>query len=523
MILISSAAYVEQDLAVEVGRLPPAFLPIGNKRLYEYQIELLKVYGKEIFLSLPSTFNVPMHDLEILSSLGVTVIKVPDGLTLGNSVVFSWSSSGKLFTDLSILHGDTLFLNQEYQKLDSLSVHRNEGAYHRAQVRFGAKEGDHYGTAFVEEGELVVSGLFRFSNPQKLMQGILKNNGDFIKGLQAYSTAVGLSDVENGDWLDFGHLNSFFNSRSKMTTQRSFNMLSISPRQVTKSSNDLLKMKAEWSWFSNLPKALTLHTPALLSSFNESEGLGKYKLEYLYLLPLNDLMVFGCLSDANWRTIIEAAGSIISDFSRFGCNDTSLDELDALYLPKTIKRLRSIKSWDFSGDSENKKIYDREYLESLAERVGKYITPTSRARVAIVHGDFCFSNILYDSRTQSLKLIDPRGIDANGKLSIYGDQRYDVAKLFHSVVAGYDYIISGRYVIEDDKIFFYDEAKESILYDEFDRVFSNGLGFNMKEIIAINIHLFLLMIALHADRPDRQKAMLLNVHRLIDKYLKDMK
>lgn len=519
MILICSGAYVEQDLTVEVGRIPPAFLPIGNKRLYEYQVELLSSYGAEIYLSIPASYDVPRYDLEKFKQLNVIVIKVPDGLTLGNSIVFSWSASGKAFEELSILHGDTLFLNHNPLPTDSLSVHPNEGSYHRAQVRFGGGAENHYSSTFVNGGELVVSGMFRFSRPQKLMQAILENNGDFIRGLQSYSDNILLNDIKTGVWLDFGHLNSFFNSRSKMTTQRAFNSLRIDPRRVTKLSEDKLKMQAESGWFDALPRALTLHTPSLLESYTEDDVVGQYTLEYLYLLPLNDLMVFGRLSIANWRTIIGAAAQIIKDFKAFSCDAPDLKGLNALYLPKTLKRLNEVKNWDFAKSLKDAKLYDVQALEAMAKEASKFISPASQKHVAITHGDFCFSNILYDSRTQSLKLIDPRGIDANQNLTIYGDQRYDVAKFFHSLIAGYDYIIAGRYIIEDDELVFYEESDVSLLCEEFKSVFGDSLGFNVKEIIAINVHLFLSMLPLHADRPDRQKAMLLNAHQLFNRLI----
>jgi hypothetical protein len=517
VILICSGAYVEQDLTVEVGRIPPAFLPIGNRRLYEYQVELLSIHGKEIYLSIPASYDVPRYDLEKFKKLNVTVIKVPDGLSLGNSIVFSWSASGKVFEELSILHGDTLFLNHDTLPKDSLSVHPNEGSYHRAQVRFGGGVENHYSSAFVSEGELVVSGMFRFSQPQKLMQAILENNGDFIRGLQSYSDNIPLSDIETGVWLDFGHLNSFFNSRSKMTTQRAFNSLRIDPRQVTKLSEDKLKMQAESGWFNALPRALTLHTPALLDSYSEDDVLGHYTLEYLYLLPLNDLMVFGRLSTANWRTIISAAANIIKDFKKFPYEDPDLKGLNSLYLPKTLRRLSEVNNWDFANSLKDANLYNIQSLEVIAKEASNFISPALQEHVAITHGDFCFSNILYDSRTQSLKLIDPRGLDANQNLTIYGDQRYDVAKFFHSLIAGYDYIIAGRYIIEEDELVFYEESDVSLLYEEFKSVFGNSLGFSIKEIIAINVHLFLSMLPLHADRPDRQKAMLLNAHQLFNR------
>lgn len=40
MILITSAKYSLPDFSLEFGEIPPSFLPLGNKRLYEYQAKL---------------------------------------------------------------------------------------------------------------------------------------------------------------------------------------------------------------------------------------------------------------------------------------------------------------------------------------------------------------------------------------------------------------------------------------------------------------------------------------------------
>lgn len=39
--LIMSGGYIGTDMVAEFGMLPPAFLPVGNTRLYEYQIARL--------------------------------------------------------------------------------------------------------------------------------------------------------------------------------------------------------------------------------------------------------------------------------------------------------------------------------------------------------------------------------------------------------------------------------------------------------------------------------------------------
>ncbi|EOH3326653.1 capsular biosynthesis protein, partial [Campylobacter jejuni] len=50
MILITSAKYSFSDFTLEFGKIPPSFLPLGNKRLYEYQIELFKNFNQKFFL-----------------------------------------------------------------------------------------------------------------------------------------------------------------------------------------------------------------------------------------------------------------------------------------------------------------------------------------------------------------------------------------------------------------------------------------------------------------------------------------
>ena len=63
-----------------------------------------------------------------------------------------------------------------------------------------------------------------------------------------------------------------------------------------------------------------------------------------------------------------------------------------------------------------------------------------------MHGDFGFSNILFNARAGRIKTLNPRGA-WNGHASPYGDTRYDLAKLAGSVVGRYDQIIAGRYCI----------------------------------------------------------------------------
>jgi hypothetical protein len=229
------------------------------------------------------------------------------------------------------------------------------------------------------------------------------------------------------------------------------------------------------------------------------------------LLPLNDLYVFGKQSLGFWKQVFLSAKQILLEFKDYKQPDLDLCVYDDMYLTKTLERLESFKDC-----IEFDKYLD---MTQMAQASAKYICKTTPEHIGVMHGDFCFSNILNDSRTQSLKLIDPRGIDANRNFTIYGDTRYDLAKFFHSVVGCYDLIIAGKFHFVDDfsSIEFFSSHELEDIERLFDEVFFHDSPISKKEIIAINVHLFLSMLPLHADRPDRQKAMIANAYRLYKK------
>jgi aminoglycoside phosphotransferase (APT) family kinase protein len=142
-------------------------------------------------------------------------------------------------------------------------------------------------------------------------------------------------------------------------------------------------------------------------------------------------------------------------------------------------------------------------------------------RGSVVHGDLCLSNILYDLRSRICKLIDPRG--SFGQAGIYGDPRYDVAKLWHSVHGLYDFITNDlfRVSLEGTKIELSIRASAAHreIEERFARVFfaANGhAAFERRDATFIAGLLFASMPALHYDRPQRQLAMYARALQLFD-------
>ena len=536
MILISSAAFVNADLRAEFGLIPPAFLPLGNKRLYQHQIKKIKTIfpNEKIIISLPSEYQLPKFDEHLLDSNNITIVRTPHNISLGKSIYLIIDKLSLNHNDrLLINYGDSFFSTLEESKKDSFIVSRNIGYYNRSLVtekhnRIYFQQDD----SVVDDGELVISGFFYFYSLEKLKGSLLEANFNFLLAIENYFNINPYNIIESKEWHDFGHLNSFFISRTSITTEREFNNLAIDTDKVVKRSKKKLKMKAEANWFKNIPPNLSLFTPRFFS-YKENNDFSEYEIEYLYNLPLSDMAVFCELPTSIWMKVFLSCFNFIGQAKKLTLADSfdiNLSDYDSLYHQKTISRLA-----EFSKKSDL--CLDRQItyngilspsINSLAEETAKYIYPTTLDDITISHGDFCFSNILYNYRAQRIQLIDPRGIDANNKICLYGDMRYDLAKLNHSAIGRYDLIISQRYNINFDldsycidfELF---DDNYQIIEESFKSVYREHslIQYTQKEINAITIHLFLSMLPLHSDSYDRQLAFIANAYRLYNLF-KDM-
>ncbi len=532
MILITSGEYIQGELVAEIGYLPPSFLPIGNRRLYQFQIEVLKssFEHEKIYLSVPFDFKMDSYDKEKLKNLNVEIIFVPRGLTLGNSILYSWNATAAQHDNLIVLHGDTIIQGTKFPSTNTLSVHENKGLYKRASLTDDAFSGEKINDNLSYDSEEVLSGFFYFSNPLLFMKFLVEKSGDFIEALRRYHDNIGFQTFNQGKWLDCGHVNSYYDSRTCITTQREFNDLQINRRFVHKSSStNSKKILAEGSWYKTLPDKLKLHTPPLLKYSTVTDDIS-YQIEYLYLLPLSDLYVFGRLPTKQWSGIFAAVNSTLSDFVKYSIDTDLVPEVfDKMYLDKTISRLDEFfnESKLFSAKSTFKTDAGLAIsLPEMAEKVSFLIKKCTKMDIGICHGDFCFSNILYDSKSQSIKCIDPRGVLPDGNISIFGDKRYDLAKLYHSVVGKYDLIIAGRYELVTDNDNFSikfpkTENSHTNIEDSFRTEILQKSGYEEKEILAITVLLFLSMLPLHADSPQRQNAFIFNALRLYEKLITD--
>lgn len=482
MFLITSANYITEELSIELGKIPSAFVPVGNKRLYVHQINLIKKFfpDENICITIPSTFVLNHFDKKFFRENSINVLKIPVGLTLCESINYFLESFPKILS-CKILHGDTLFYNLP-DKENSIIVSTSEYDY---------IWGDD------TESNNVFAGYFSFNEISILKKALRLNNWSFENAIIYYDTYSPLTRILYKDWLDFGHVNTYFKSRSQIDTTRDFNDSHSNGKIFTKSSQNELKIKAEINWYQNLSDSV--YIPKLLGFTEKS-----YNIEYFPLIPLNELFIYGIVKPITWKYIFKSCKEFLDSLKQKGYKE---NKDFSIYSNKTLDRLK-LFSCQTGFDINKKIIFNKIEVPSLLEIANDCILEIPNyTQSNIIHGDFCLSNILYNYRNKSIKVIDPRGLDGNNNISIYGDYRYDIAKLAHSVIGGYDYIIAGitkASINTDGEIFFSPQKINKEIINIFWSIFNE----DKNVILNIVILLFLSMLPLHNDSLDKQITML---------------
>lgn len=520
MIVINSAAYVMPEFRNELGAIPPCLLPLGNQKLLQHQVRVLRRFeGERIVVSLPSSYELTLDDRNLLEALKVELVAVPDGFSLAEALTYVLNIAANGDHGLRLLHGDTLILDLPHT-LDVVAVGHSRGDYDW--------EVESAGHAQIADA-LVWSGFFAFSSQREFLRALALSRGNFVQAVRLYGNELALEAVRCEEWFDLGHVNTYFSSRSKITTQRAFNALRISDGVLYKTGVPSQKIEAEERWFKTVPLVVKKYTPHLLDSGAQPDGGRYYALEYLPYLPLNELFVHGRNSVDFWVQKFALLKKFFVD-ARQACqlescaHEDVLRDAISLYEEKTVARLRKYEQE--TGFSSDAVIGKHQGLPlSVAQIAQDCVKRALSLPVApcILHGDLCFSNILFDSRSERLKVIDPRGLNFKGDFSIHGDQKYDLAKLAHSVIGLYDFIIAGRYAIDLDADgyecirFEIDQRLESVQKVFLDVPFIDGVS--VREVMPLVVLLFVSMLPLHGDQPERQKAMILNAVRLYKEFV----
>lgn len=328
-----------------------------------------------------------------------------------------------------------------------------------------------------------------------------------------------------GTWLDCGNPDMQARAHQALLQARAFNEVAIDPvlGTLTKRSRHSEKFVNEINYLRLLPRDLAVLFPRVLS-YSIDWADPWVELEYYGYPTLSEVFLFENVDPGVWQRVFAHLAEIVS--TKFGKHTRPLSSaaIHEMYLHKTRRRLDQMKCAPELAAlvrHDGEVLVNRKPIPNLPllwPRIEAEVARlASTVRGSIVHGDLCLSNILYDLRSRICKLIDPRG--SFGDIGIYGDPRYDVAKLWHSVHGLYDFIVNDlfRVSLSGNRIELSIRVSTAHreIEDRFARVFFDG-AFERRDIQLISALLFASMPALHYDQPQRQLAMYARSLQLFD-------
>ena len=345
--------------------------------------------------------------------------------------------------------------------------------------------------------------------------------------LRRYGAAHPIQARPVQQWYDFGHIDNLVDARRRLLQPRFFNSLTINPvlNTITKVSDHTDKLRDELNWYLNIPDELKVLTPRILSH-QEVNGRLQIVQEYYGYPTLAELYVYGELHADTWLSILRHVLRIHQEFRHYP-GQLSPQDVEAMYVDKTWQRLTVLRQQDpawedfletdvlvFNGQSLCKVGALEEAIRCRAQALAR------SAPICVIHGDFCFSNILFDVNNQIIRLIDPRG--SFGRKGIYGDARYDIAKLRHSVCGLYDYIVADMFELQETPDGFvgrvHVNGTPQVVAAAFDRMLAEA-GYDLDEICFIEGLLFVSMVPLHHGHRYRQQMMYLTGLSLLNRVL----
>jgi dTDP-glucose pyrophosphorylase len=362
-------------------------------------------------------------------------------------------------------------------------------------------------------------GYYKLSHSEEFYNLILKcivdGKTQLSDALKSYGKKNPVKSIRAEFWYDFGNIENLLFAKRQLLQSRYFNSLYIHPvlNTITKESEFDDKLRNELKWYEELPSELSVLSPRIIKKA-ENEGRLLFTQEYYGYPTLSELFLYSDLGPEDWYGILRKMFEIINEFSQFKVQ-FSADELRDIYIQKIFQRIELLTKdnqyWTEIMAYEHFLIDGEKFegwpsLSNYIKEAGEELVQSPK--IGIIHGDLCFSNILFDINNQIVKLIDPRG--SFGKVGIFGDMRYDLAKLRHSIHGLYDYVVSDLFEVSIDqnkiisKIF--SNNTPDYLVNTFDSLLDK-LEYKVNEIKFIEGCLFLSMLPLHKDNIKRQLMM----------------
>jgi dTDP-glucose pyrophosphorylase len=541
--VVLAAGNLPAALTPVFGRTSPAMLPVNGRPIIHWQLNYLHELGiTEVVIGVrPEEMRLPRFVRQAFGRVlnvvcepipedagpGYTLLKclerIPEStpclVVLGDTLFKFGDGQGDLFAENFVLTGPV-------EDAHRWCLVRVDDRQHVAELADKPAKNPDAWPALV--GVYFLKDTAPARNALRAQRASGERSLQLRHALQPYVEHGGLRAHAAGEWLDCGNLDFLTSSRRRLLQERSFNSIQIDELRgtITKRSQHLAKFLNEINYYRQLPPDLAIFFPRLVDFSLRPEDVF-LTLEYYGYPTLSEIWVFEEYPPEYWRMIFRSLARIIECF---GCYSVSLAPAASFnfYWRKTCDRIE-----EFVQQSDAaREIVSAESLELNGQRLRGWpaVRDETERRVRaiaantvgqIIHGDLCFPNILYDPLSRLFKFIDPRG--SFGESGLFGDPRYDVAKLFHSLDGGYDFLIHDMYAWHQEGLrlnlhCFFPDSRETVM-NLFLETFCRRHDF--REIRLIEGLLFLSMCPLHPDHPRRQAAMFATGLRILNQLLSE--
>jgi hypothetical protein len=333
------------------------------------------------------------------------------------------------------------------------------------------------------------------------------------------------------EWIDCGHEVNYTEAKAKLLSSRSFNSLSVEMVSgiLQKKSTNIQKFIDETKYVDMLPADLKVFFPRVIEELKTNKTYASIKMDYFSYPNIAEIQLYRDIEEVQWHRIFEAFEFVLK---KFHANKTriSIKDYCDFYLGKTVKREAENEKWIkenlFEFFLDDGLVINGRKCSSF-----KTLLPKTRAAIedlftendfCVMHGDFCFNNILYDTYSGTIRLIDPRGSFGENLPGIHGDIKYDLAKLLHSSVYSYDYIVNDlfRFDVKGNSVTYsFNLRPNHQLLTLLSYELVRKMGFQPEQIDILVALLFISMCPLHSDSLRRQKLMYAHGLYLLNKNL----
>lgn len=547
-LLIPSALLVPPDMRNKFGELPTALFPLGNKTMIERLYDKYKDIVDVIYIVVKRK-QLLINDYINSKKLPIRIIELDELRDLGYTIQY-----GIEFIIRQEPSVDYVYVNFADSLLDEpIPIDSTDFIYYVTGMStdewtyFREKQGKIEiildkclvgGDNQLKDVSQIFVGVFGFAKPHYFLE-LLKQYSNvhsemdtFYQAIFTYSQEYPFTILHSQNWFDVGHSDNY----SKATTSvaaRSFNSIEIDEQRgiLKKRSENKEKLVNEIRWYLRIPNKLQYLLPRVYDySLDLTDPY--VSMEYYGYHTLHESLVFGDLPLVKWQAIFQKLLFAINDMGKFTVTGERIQfeaALRDIYLQKTFDRLDMMRNEpDFHSFFENTitingKEYRslNEYLKILPQLIEKLVVYTFTGQFNIIHGDLCFANILIEDTYDFIRVIDPRG--KFGTFDIYGDARYELAKLMHTLEGKYDFIIEDMFDIDviGNTIEYHVHKQIDNITNVFLDVFRESID-NIQAVRLIEATLFLSMIPLHSDYKQRQFAMLATGVMLLEQVIREI-